>query len=265
MYRRKTHLRHDRRRSRRRKKRNRITKRILSVAAAVFLVCLGVFLLRHLPVLQVSAASKQVPLEKSPGAALKGYAMDGMVSELRAAGMLIEPSDIPVVFIDAGHGGEDEGCERAGIQEKNINLAIAKRVRDKLEALGYEVIMAREDDAYVAKEDRVRMANAARADIYVSIHQNASEDEEVSGMEVWYEGTDTLRDNKRLAQLLRQQTARKAETVERELRGDADFHVTGKTRMPACLIETGFLSNAGERARLTTDRLRKTQAEYWIF
>lgn len=257
MYRRKTHLRHDRRRSRRRKKRNRVTKRILSVAAAVFLVCLGVFLLRHLPVLQVSAASKQVPLEKSPGAALKGYAMDGMVSELRAAGMLIEPSDIPVVFIDAGHGGEDEGCERAGIQEKNINLAIAKRVRDKLEALGYEVIMAREDDTYVAKEDRVRMANAARADIYVSIHQNASEDEEVSGMEVWYEGTDTLRDNKRLAQLLRQQTARKAETVERELRGDADFHVTGKTRMPACLIETGFLSNAGERARLTTDEYQE--------
>ena len=83
---------------------------------------------------------------------------------------------VPTVIIDAGHGGADNGCSRNGILEKDINLAIAKRVQGKLEDMGYQVIMIREEDTYVAKEDRVKYANECQADIYVSIHQNASED-----------------------------------------------------------------------------------------
>ena len=75
-------------------------------------------------------------------------------------------------------------------------------------------------------------ANGSKADIYVSIHQNASEDTSVSGMEVWYKGEDG-RDNKRLAQLIQQQVVQTTGAAARELRGDADFHVTGETAMPA--------------------------------
>lgn len=166
----------------------------------------------------------------------------------------------PVVFIDAGHGGNDGGCFAGDIVEKNINLSIAELVQGKLEELGYEVIMSRSTDTYVAKEDRVRNANDRNADIYVSIHQNFSDVKGVNGMEVWYDGTDMQRDSKRLALLVSQQTARSTGAVEREVRGDADFHVTGSTQMPACLIETGFLSNKEERAKLTSQEYQEKLA-----
>lgn len=167
----------------------------------------------------------------------------------------------PVVFIDAGHGGIDEGCAKNGVQEKTINLAIAKIVQEKLENSGYDVIMAREEDIFVTKEDRVRMANEAQADIYVSIHQNSAQDSRINGMEVWYDGADETRDNKRLSQLVSKQTAGSTEAVERALRPDADFHVTGSTLMPACLIEAGFLTNPKERARLVTAEYQEQVAE----
>lgn len=164
---------------------------------------------------------------------------------------MAETEYIPTVFLDPGHGGTDEGCARDGVLEKDLNLAIALLVRDKLKEQGYQVIMARETDIYVAKEDRVKAANQSGADIYISIHQNATDEgAEVSGMEVWYEEDDSGRDSKRLAQLIRQQTIKSTGAVERELRDDGDFHVTGNTSMPACLIETGFLSNKTERQKL---------------
>ncbi len=162
-----------------------------------------------------------------------------------------ETEHIPTVFLDPGHGGTDEGCARNGILEKDLNLAIALLVRDRLEEQGYQVVMSRETDSYIAKEDRVKEANQSGADIYISIHQNVTDEGAgVSGMEVWYEEDDSGRDSKRLAQLINQQTIKSTGAVERELRGDGDFHVTGNTTMPACLIETGFLSNTAERQRL---------------
>ena len=83
----------------------------------------------------------------------------------------------------------------------------------------------------------------------------------MSGMEVWYEEDDSGRDSKRLAQLIRQQTLKSTGAVERELRGDADFHVTRNTSMPACLIETGFLSNAAERRMLSLSEYQQKIAE----
>lgn len=180
------------------------------------------------------------------------------VSEISA---MLEEARPPIVFVDAGHGGEDGGCVSGKVLEKNINLEIAKHVKEQLENQGYKVIMSREDDTFVSKEDRVEAANTAKADIYVSIHQNFSEDSKVKGIEVWYDGTDTSRDNKKLAQLINQQTIKAAAGVERELRGNADFHVTGSTNMPSCLIETGFISNSAERGKLVSEEYQKQIAD----
>ncbi|MDE7247955.1 MAG: N-acetylmuramoyl-L-alanine amidase, partial [Lachnospiraceae bacterium] len=158
---------------------------------------------------------------------------------------------IPTVYLDPGHGGTDEGCAREGVREKDLNLAIALLVRDQLKEQGYQVIMSRETDTYIAKEARVEEANQSGADIYISIHQNATEEgAAVNGMEVWYTEDSDRRDSKRLALLIRQQTLKSTGAVERELRDDADFYVTKNASMPACLIETGFLSNAAERRKL---------------
>lgn len=189
------------------------------------------------------------------------------VEEQPAQGPAVEEKEVlqeatPVVFIDAGHGGNDGGCFEGDIIEKNINLSIAGLVQDKLEKSGYEVVMSRSDDVYVAIEDRVKSANSTNADIYISIHQNFSDVKSVGGMEVWYDGTDAQRDSRRLALLVSQQTARSTGAVEREVRGDADFYVTGSTQMPACLIETGFLSNKEERARLVSQEYQEKLASY---
>lgn len=159
---------------------------------------------------------------------------------------------IPTVYLDPGHGGTDEGCAREGVLEKDLNLSIALLVRDQLKEQGYRVIMSRETDIYIEKEARVEEANRSDADIYISIHQNATEEGAgVNGMEVWYTEDDDRRDSKRLAQLIRQQTIKSTGAVDRELRGDADFYVTQNTSMPSCLIETGFLSNTAERRKLS--------------
>ena len=159
---------------------------------------------------------------------------------------------IPTVYLDPGHGGTDEGCARGGVREKDLNLAIALLVRDQLKEKGYQVIMSREADTYVAKEARVEEANRSGVDIYISIHQNATEEGAgVNGMEEWYTADDDRTGSRRLAQLIRQQTLKSTEAAERELRGDADFYVTKNTSMPACLIETGFLSNKAERRKLS--------------
>ncbi|MCM1174993.1 MAG: N-acetylmuramoyl-L-alanine amidase [Blautia sp.] len=258
MYERGSHLTGHHHRYQRRKRRRKKAGRILAAALAACLTCLAVFTIRKMPAGEVRAATDKDAV-CWPGHSDLGR-MSGGPAQIDTEDLLawIEENAIPVVFLDAGHGGGDTGCAGGSVEEKTINLEIALKVRDQLEERGYKVIMARDTDVYLAKEERVKRANASQADIYVSIHQNAADDGgSASGMEVWYDGSDESRENKRLAQLIRQQTALSTEAVERELRGDADFHVTGSTKMPACLIETGFLTNAKERNKLVTEEYQE--------
>ncbi|MFR5011786.1 MAG: N-acetylmuramoyl-L-alanine amidase family protein [Acutalibacteraceae bacterium] len=136
---------------------------------------------------------------------------------------------------------EDEGASQEGVMEKDINLAIAERLKVKLEDMGYTVVMVREDDAYRSKEERVEAAHKVRAGAYVSIHQNTWEDAAARGIETWYSGKDGASDSGRLAALVHKEAVRSTGAEARELRGDAEFTVTGQTFVPSCLIETGFL------------------------
>lgn len=242
----------------RKEKRRKCAGRILAAALALSITCLAVFTVRRIPAGEVLAATSKDVIYWPPNADM-GTASGGPVQlDLEQLQAFIEENAIPVIYVDAGHGGEDAGCSKCGVEEKTINLEIALKVRDQLEALGYKVIMARESDVYIPKEERVEQANTAQADIYVSIHQNSTDDgSDASGMEVWYDGSDAARSNERLARLIRQQTARSTQVVERELRGNADFHVTGSTEMPACLIETGFLTNTDERNKLVTEEYQE--------
>ena len=114
------------RENRRREQRLRVLKRVFVTAATIAMVCLTAFLLQRIPALEVFAASREVQAEKEvqPQTPMQSYSLEGMFDELWASGMLTEVSDIPVIFIDPGHGGEDEGCARGGIQEKMVNLFI---------------------------------------------------------------------------------------------------------------------------------------------
>ena len=175
----------------------------------------------------------------------------------------IEEPKIPLIVVDAGHGGVDDGCLGTGVFEKDINLQIALRVKDKLEEKGFQVMMPRETDEYLAVEERVELANSYQADAYVSIHQNTYEgtDKSVNGIEIWYDGADADRDNEKLAKSVHQETIKCTGANAREAWGIADYCVTNRTLMPACLIETGFLSNPEECRKLSSSDYQDKIAE----
>ena len=166
-----------------------------------------------------------------------------------------------VIVIDPGHGGWDGGCVFDGVMEKDINKDIAWTVVKKLRNKGYHVVLARQGDDYVEKADRVEAANKQNARLYVSIHQNSYKGGSVSGIETWYYADDESGESRRLAQLVQQETVRETGAKGRELVADTELCVLNKSNMPACLIETGFLSNSKERAKLCTAEYREQIAE----
>src|SRR6478609_1402374 len=97
------------------------------------------------------------------------------------------------VVIDAGHGGSNTGAPGlvAGAYEKRVTLAVARALADDLRARGLEVVMTREHDDYLTLRERVRRANAAEPDCFVSLHTNASGDRSRRGVETWVLARDT--------------------------------------------------------------------------
>lgn len=169
-------------------------------------------------------------------------------------------SEITVV-IDPGHGGEDEGCSVGGVLEKDVNLEIAKSVRDKLREMGYQVVMTREGDQFSSTEERVRRANLEKGDLYVSIHQNACETSEPNGVEAWYCQNENGEKSRRLARLMEKYVVQFTGAQEREISETDSLYVLRETDMPSCLVETGFLTNAAERAKLTDPEYQDAIAE----
>lgn len=92
-----------------------------------------------------------------------------------------------VVCIDAGHGGNDVGAQKAnGQTEKNDTLRLALFTKEYLEAIGVKVIMTRTTDTYLSLDERKSIANSSNADILVSIHRNVYEgSEDINGIEAW--------------------------------------------------------------------------------
>lgn len=171
-----------------------------------------------------------------------------------------------IVAIDPGHGGEDNGCYREGVSEARVNLELARKLCEKLEALGFEVVMLREDNETLPSlEERVTQAARAGADIFVSIHQNAYDGTEsgVSGIETWY--CASLSESSRLAQLVHEGAVKNTGAVDRGMQETDELYVVKNASMPACLIETAFLSDPAERASITSpdyqDRLAEGMAE----
>ena len=159
------------------------------------------------------------------------------VPEKEEVVVLADEQHTPRVVIDPGHGGVDGGCSRGNILEKNINLELALLLKEKVQELGLEAVLLREDDAHLTKEERVQLAQEAKADIYVSIHQNSydgSNPDSVSGIETWY--CESSQGSRRLAQLVHKGTVEKTGARDRELRETDELYVIREAGVPACLV-----------------------------
>lgn len=193
------------------------------------------------------------------------------------------------VVLDPGHGGKDTGAVGpGGTKEKDVTLDVAHRVAPVLSAQGLQVVLTRDDDRFVSLEERTARANAFAADLFISIHCNASESKGRRGIETYV--LDTTRDeiaarvaarenattqdasaelasilggmrmadeaarSTRFAQLLQRAStsaaqARYGDVVDGGVH-TAGFYVLVGARMPSVLFEAGYVSNATEEARL---------------
>ncbi|MBM3729047.1 MAG: AMIN domain-containing protein [Acidobacteria bacterium] len=198
------------------------------------------------------------------------------------------------VAIDAGHGGNDVGSTGpGGLREKDLTLDVARRLAALVEArLGAEVILTREDDRYVALEQRPALARERGADLFLSIHANSSGLRSATGVETYYLSHTTskqaievaARENATAAMsihelkdlnqkivmndkivesrdfAMRIQSAMASRARDRGVR-KAPFIVLMGAEVPAVLAEIGFLSNPREEAQLSKPEHRQRIAE----
>jgi N-acetylmuramoyl-L-alanine amidase len=163
-------------------------------------------------------------------------------------------ADAPVVVLDPGHGGSNLGSRGAGLDEKRLTLELADRVARRLRAHRVDVRLTRTDDRTLTLRQRVAIANRAAADVFVSIHANASSsrsrrgeialvlDDVERGAAQW-EAADLA------ARMQRSLRARRGAAGDRGVRQDAHHVLLGAT-MPAALVEVGFLDHPIEGKEL---------------
>ena len=158
------------------------------------------------PALSANPLRQPPPLvsrrETAHGRQTVAQAVEPVAQHIEAGSWLGQDRARPLVAIDAGHGGFDPGTESAGgVAEKNVALAIARRVAAALEARGIDAELTRNDDKFLSLKQRTELANHVHADLFVSIHLNSSPDWNTSGIETYYLNNTTDRATIRLARI----------------------------------------------------------------
>lgn len=168
------------------------------------------------------------------------------------------PEEIRIV-VDPGHGGKDPGTLWKDVYEKDVNLAIAKKVVHILTEAGCQVFMTRDSDARVVLSERVRLAEEKQADLFVSIHQNALEKDTVTeGFEIY---SSSRPRSGELAELIRKCLGAATGAADKGITQNSDLYVLENTTMPACLVETGFLTCPKERELLLDEAYQQKVAQ----
>jgi len=164
-----------------------------------------------------------------------------------------------VVVIDPGHGGHDRGgMPGQRLAEKGFTLDTAKRLARVLaNGTGIKVILTRDDDTFVSLTERTNIANqyAGRDAVFVSIHFNAGRREGAYGIETYYNNQRGYR----LAALVHPRVIRAMASIDRGIR-HRGYWVLRKNRLPAILVECGFLTNRAEAARISDSGSRERLA-----
>ena len=158
----------------------------------------------------------------------------------------------PLVILDAGHGGVDEGAKVRSFQEKKVTLLTTLLTKKHLEELGYRVVLTRSRDHYISLPKRVSIANKTQASLFVSIHFNAARSVSAQGVEVFYCNSNEMwrsRASERLARCVLFRIIDQTDAISRGVK-QGNLHVIRETQMPAILVEGGFITNQDERNKL---------------
>lgn len=196
--------------------------------------------------------------------------------------MIQRKGKVQTVVLDAGHGGSDKGAWSGYGNEKEYALDVARQLRPLLQARGFKVIMTRENDVFLPLELRARIANQTRDSIFVSIHFNATSNRDATGFEIFSltpRGAPSTADDALARSFVNMQAGSAVDAQSFELsaavyhsmlghipefdRGikRARFAVLRLTKIPAILVEGGFLSETGESKLVANPAWRQKLAQ----
>ncbi|AIF53451.1 N-acetylmuramoyl-L-alanine amidase [Pelosinus sp. UFO1] len=177
-----------------------------------------------------------------------------------------------IIVVDAGHGGIDPGANRQGVLEKDINLAIALQLKNILNEYGAKVVLSRQSDIDLSPEcdnekvrgryrrdltARVEMAEESDADLFISLHANAVSNASRQGAEVFYYAKSET--GKELSNAIQAELGKVVKTPRAA--NPAHYFVLRRNKIPAALIEVGYITNTVERSLLQTPEHQKKLAD----
>ena len=176
-----------------------------------------------------------------------------------------------VIFLDPGHGGKDPGAQYLGLKEKDLNLQVSQQLKTKLESLGYKVIMSRSTDIFVDfVTERSKMSNETNADMFISIHFNATGhglDSGEDGIQTytylptgnipsvinkkWHDNPTRLKYSQKLGSYIHQSVLATTHAKDAGLLAKS-FAVLRETNKPAVLLELGYMDDSNESKKIRT-------------
>ena len=176
-----------------------------------------------------------------------------------------------VIFLDPGHGGKDPGAQYLGLKEKDLNLQVSQQLKIKLESLGYTVIMSRSTDVFVDfVTERSKMSNETNADMFISIHFNATGhglDSGEDGIQTymyqptgnipsvinkkWHDNPTRLKYSYKLGSYIHQSVLAATQAKDAGLLAKS-FAVLRETNKPAILLELGYMDDSKESQKIRT-------------
>ena len=165
-----------------------------------------------------------------------------------------------IIIVDPGHGGKDPGAGGVGFspnREKVVNLEIAKKLAAELHARGARVIMTRTNDTFLELDQRAYLADKYHADLLISIHCDSHNDPTVSGATIYIARRPSTK-SKRVAEQIRRSLKRN----QIQVRGvrNANYRVLVKHSRPAVLIESGYMTNRGDAAKINNNHYQQRLA-----
>lgn len=186
-----------------------------------------------------------------------------LFSPLQSAKALAYPPIAPpllyikgVIVLDPGHGGSDIGTQsltKPRYQEKNLNLLTARLVKQYLQKMGYKVFVTRHKDVFVSLERRSTLANKYHAQLFMSLHYNSAPSAQAKGVEIFYYSSrqqlKRTQQSRAFAQSVLKSLIKEAKVTSRGVKS-GNWAVIRETKMPAILVECGFMTNAEEMQKI---------------
>ena len=161
-----------------------------------------------------------------------------------------------IIIIDPGHGGPDVGATRNNVFEKDLNLAVSKKLYNILTKQGYKVEMTRTNDINPTLQERCDFSNERKAILFVSVHTNASVNESPNGIETHFYHDNSIE----LSTIVHKHLVSETKAYDRGTIKSM-FYVINHTNVPAILVEMGYISNDKERSALQTEERQNKTAK----